>query len=243
MIGLKYRDYMKIKFAAILSLLVICSLCACGLPVKRSAIIGDMIYPAQVPASFEVMIVCKTSENQNDLTCNWSCDNGTIKGTGNTVIWAAPGVTGRYDIGVRLIDKSGNEEKRTINIEVVNFGRTEVDTSTDIALKFPLFGSNSVSEQYCISPATTLEISAADPWKNFSKYTYRWSHDGGKMSGPGIKDGTADKIGWTSPGVGGNYTVKLLKTGEYGDIAIGHVFVYVKNPGCCNSSGPCRITR
>jgi hypothetical protein len=218
--------------------LLIFAACLCSCVMPGPHLIQDIICPQQVPASFEAMVVCKTNGSSNDLSYKWYCDNGTIKGTGNTVIWVAPGITGRYGVGVIVTDKSGNEEKRTINIDVVSFGKKDIDIGANIDLKFPLSGNNVVSEQFCTYPTNTLEISSSIPGNIYSKYSYTWSSNGGKMMGPGIKDGTADKVGWTAPGVAGNYTVKVIATDGSGNLSIGHVYVQVKAPHCCEIA-PC----
>jgi hypothetical protein len=92
-----------------------------------------------------------------------------------------------------------------------------------------------------MNPATTLEISSSSPWSAIAGYKYNWSDNGGKITAPGLKEGAAGKIGWTSPGVSGNYTVKLIATDKQGNISLGHVYVYVKAPHCTDG-GPCKAS-
>jgi hypothetical protein len=222
---------MKTRLTALL-LIVILSLPACRLPVNHG-VIADIIYPQRVPVSFEAMVICLVKGNEKDVGYVWSCDNGTIIGSGTKVIWVAPGIAGRYDVEVKLTDKSGNEEERSVSIDVVSFSKKDVDIGADIELKFPSYGNNIVCEQFCTYPTNTLEISLLNLRKIDGNLSYYWSSNGGKMMGAGIKEGTAEKIGWTAPGVAGNYTVKVTATDAAGNISVGHVYVLVKAPHCC----------
>jgi hypothetical protein len=218
------------KYVTIISLLVmICCLAGCAF-AGGHGMAGSIIYPKRVPASFETMILCKVAY-RDDISFQWSCDNGTINGDGSTVTWVAPGATGRCNINLELVDKTGNEERHAIAIDVVDFAKNVVDSDTNIAFRFPIWGDAFIAEQFCINPATTLEISVDDPLSIRNKYS--WSSNGGKMMGQGIKDNTAKIVGWTSPGVAGNYTVEVMATDRLGDVQVGHLFVYVKAPSCC----------
>jgi hypothetical protein len=216
-----------------LFLIVIFSLPGCRLPVNQGTLIGDIIYPQSVPVSFEALVICKVKGSEKDVGYAWSCDNGTIIGSGSKVIWVAPAAAGLYDVKIKLTDKSGNEEERSVSIDVVSFSKKDIDIGADIGLKFPSTGNKVVCEQFCTYPTNTLEISLLNLHNIDGLYSYNWSSNGGKMMGAGIKEGTAEKVGWTAPGMAGNYTVRVTATDVAGNISVGQVYVCVKAPHCC----------
>lgn len=226
----------SVKFIAVLCLLLsIVPMPACRYVFNSTGVISDVVYSEKVPASFETMIICQVEGNEKDHNFRWACDNGTIKGMGSTVIWVSPSVPGLYNVNIELIDGSGYiTDRRVINIEVVDFVKTDLDTSTGVELQFPLSGKSIAGEQFCISPMTTMEIFTVLPWSAFTSYKYSWSDNGGKMTAEGLKEGIADTIGWTSPGGSGKYTVKLVASDQRGNLSLGQVYIYVKNPHCCD---------
>ncbi|MCX6002607.1 MAG: hypothetical protein NTY79_08815, partial [Chloroflexi bacterium] len=75
----------------------------------------------------------------------------------------------------------------------------------------------------------------------FQQYKYQWSCNGGKIQGTGVKDGTASRIGWISPGIPGYYTVFAMITDSVGNTSVGCVYFNVVNPACCGGNGTCGV--
>ncbi|MCX6001839.1 MAG: hypothetical protein NTY79_04835 [Chloroflexi bacterium] len=61
------------------------------------------------------------------------------------------------------------------------------------------------------------------------------------MQGNNIKDGSASKIGWISPGVPGFYTVTAKISDNWGNLYVGSVYFNVINPACCGGNGTCGV--
>jgi len=211
---------------------------------ERAPVIRDLLYPAEMPASFDTTLICRTADpGDNKLQLVWSSENGMIRGDGESIVWTAPDVYQIYKIDVKAINISEQEVISHAAIDVVPFYPTQIDPDPEINLALPLFGSSAVYEQSLVGPLTAAEIACDVPFSNIKNYKYEWSCNGGKMIGSGIEDGTASKIGWVSPGVPGNYTVVLKAIDNWGDITVGCIYFKVKNPACCDNPGNGNVCR
>jgi hypothetical protein len=228
----KYLAYIT-KFYVGLPIVVI-SLLSCAPPQNQPPIINGLLYAAEVPASFDTVLICRVANPGNDkLRFQWSSENGTMRGEGESITWNAPATPETYKIDVKVNNTSGKETSSKASMNVLPFYRTVIDPDPEINLKLPLFGSGTVSELSLVGPLTTSEINCDAPFINIKKYSYIWSCNGGKIVGTGVKDGSASKIGWVSPGVSGYYTVIVKITDNWGNLYIGSVYSNVVNPSCC----------
>jgi hypothetical protein len=215
--------------------IVLVSLLSCTPEQDQAPVIMELLYPAEVPAFFDTVLMIRASDpGDNKMQLKWSAENGTIRGEGDSITWNTPPEYGTYKIYVKAINASGHESLSQASIDVVPFYRTQVDTDPEINLELPIIGSGMVGEQSLVGPLTNAEISCEEPISNIKNYKYLWSCNGGKMQGTGLKDGTASKIGWVSPGVPGNYTVMVKAIDSWGNITVGSVYFQVKNPACCD---------
>jgi len=228
----KHLAYTK-KFCIGLPI-VILSLLSCAPMQDQSPVISELLYPAEVPAAFDTVLISRaTNSGNNRLQLKWSSENGTIRGEGESITWNAPAVYGTYKICVEAINAAGLETISQASIDVVPFYRTQIDPDPEINLRLPVFGNSMVGEQSLVRPLTNAEISCDVPFPDITNYKYEWYCNGGKTLGAGLKDGTAAKIGWISPGVPGNYTVTVMARDSWGNITVGCVYFQVKNPDCC----------
>jgi hypothetical protein len=222
------------KSFILLAGLLVVPLFGCTLPVGQTAIVESVIYPRQVPASFEAIIVYRTIDaGDTPVSYKWSCDNGTIKGEGRSVVWVTPDIPGIYTVAVKATIAGGREVDSRVNIGVVPFIKNDIDINPSVVMQIPSANNETFSEQVCTDRLITVPIDCPVARSDSSKYTFAWSCNGGKLLAPGLKERTASKVGWTSPGVGGNYTVKVLITDSQDNISVGHVFINVKTPRCC----------
>ncbi|MCX6006154.1 MAG: hypothetical protein NTZ34_02695 [Chloroflexi bacterium] len=65
-----------------------------------------------------------------------------------------------------------------------------------------------------------------------NQLTYTWSANSGKITGKGVMEGTADRIGWTAPGVQSDSTIDVKVKDGQGRQAIGQVNIHVF---CCGN--------
>ena len=217
--------------------IVLLSLLSCVQPQDHAPVVSELLYPAEVPASFDTVLICRVANPGNDeLRFQWSAENGTLRGEGESITWTAPDMPATYIIDVKVNNTSGKETSSQAGMNVLPFYRTVIDPDPEINLKFPLIGSSAVSELSLVRPLTTSEINCDAPLVDIKKYIYIWSCNGGKIEGTGVKDGTASKIGWVAPGVPGYYTVTVKITDNWGNLYTGSVYFNVVNPSCCGSN-------
>jgi len=213
---------------------VLISLLSCAPPQNQAPVNHELLYQAEVPASFDTVLICRVADPGNDkLRFRWSSENGTMRGEGESITWTAPATCGTYKIEARVINMSGLETANEASMIVLPFYRTVIDPDPEINLKLPLIGSGAVSELSLVRPLTTSEINCEAPFIDIKNYKYAWSCNGGKMQGTGVKDGSASKIGWVAPGVAGYYTVTVKITDNWGNLYTGSVYFNVVNPSCC----------
>ena len=236
----KYPAYIT-KFYIGLPIVVL-GLLSCTPQQNQAPVITALLYPAEVPASFDTVLICRVANPGNDeLRFQWSAENGTLRGEGESITWTAPSAPEIYKIDVKVNNTSGLETSSKADMNVLPFYRTVVDPDPEINLKLPLFGSGAVSELSLVRPLTTSEINCDAPLIDFKKYKYIWSCNGGKIEGTGVKDGAASKIGWVAPGVPGYYTVTVKITDNWGNLYIGSVYFNVVNPSCGSGNGACGV--
>lgn len=215
---------------------------ACASPDTKSLLIKGIVHAQEVFASFETPLSYQpAATDNNQLKYSWSAEDGTIIGEGRNVRWIAPAVPGKYDVRVKVIDSTGNEDFNRISIKVEPFTDADIKLSPDIVLNLTPGASSFYSERVTMRPATTAEISCMIPGNNQTSIKYYWSCNGGKLVGKGLKEGAADKIGWTSPGIGGNYTIHLTAVDNQGNCSRACVYVYIKMPYCGENGEPCKI--
>jgi hypothetical protein len=229
-----YKYTIRLRYFYIGLLVILLSLLSCTPGQDQAPVINELIYQAEVPASFDTVLICRVVDPGNDeLRYRWSSENGTIRGEGESITWNAPDMPEKYEIDVMVNNTSGKETSSKASINVLPFYRTVIDPDPEINLKLPLFGSGAVSELSLVRPLTTSEINCDAPFIDIKKYKYIWSCNGGKIEGTGVEDGAASKIGWVAPGVPGYYTVAVKITDNWGNVTLGSVYCQVKNPACC----------
>ena len=231
------NNLLKYWLAILFAILPILS---CSAFQNQRPVIKDIIYAREVPASFETLLICRADDGGSGrLEFEWTADNGTIKGGGESITWVAPDVPGIYKIGVKITDAKGMDNTGSVNIKVVPFNREFIDITPDVSMKIPIWSNDLTSAQQLVNPLTTADIECLAPLATIDKYTYTWSCNGGKMNGTGIEDGSAFKIGWVSPGVPGCYTVMVKVADDFGNLYAGSVYFNVINPSCCGGNGTC----
>ncbi len=214
--------------------IVVLSLLSCVQPQDQAPVIMELLYPAEVPASFDTALISRAADpGNNKLVFKWSTENGTLRGEGESTTWTAPAIYGTYKIDVKAVNASGLETLSRTSMNVVPFYRTQVDPDPEINLELPVLGNSMIGKQSLVYPLTTSEIICDAPFPDIKKYKYIWSCNGGKFQGTGINDSTASKIGWVAPGVPGNYTVMVKAIDNWGNITVGSTYFQVKNPACC----------
>jgi hypothetical protein len=196
-------------------------------------VIKEIIYTKEVPVSFDTMLICTTNESDtNSVSFTWFSDNGTIKGDGERIVWQAPDAPGIYKVGIKATDADGKEEISSVYVNVVPAICEVIEFNPIISLDFPIPENDFILDQWAMRPITVAEIECHVPLTGSNLYKYNWKCNGGKMTGTDIKEGKASRIGWTSPGNPGYYTVMVTISGDRGNFYTRSVYFDVINPGC-----------
>jgi hypothetical protein len=164
----------------------------------------------------------------NPLTYTWSAEKGTIKGEGQKVIWVPPGEVGEYQITVKVTNGKGGEASFSQRFAVVNPEPPPVDNTVYLKLTPP--ATNVATATGRVRALFTSEIQCVIPDRDLSEFTYTWAANAGKLIADGLHEGKASRVGWLSPGQGGEYVVGVLVTDKAGNKAIGEVTFEVL---CC----------
>jgi hypothetical protein len=168
-------------------------------PQNQSPVIYSVTAEKEALASTESQVTCEATDPDGDiLSYWWSADGGTIKGQSSNVTWTAPDIAGAYTIKVTVTDGKGGQATGSAIITVTskpNHPPTIVRLTRD---GIQQNGKNRLR----IWRTTTIECVAEDP--DGDKLNFIWSATGGKIQGEG------NKVGWTAPGVAGDYTVTVI---------------------------------
>jgi hypothetical protein len=145
---------------------------------------------AEIIKGNSVNIYCTASDADNDaLTYSWQAENGAISGSGNKIIYTAPGTEGEYDIVCIVSDGKGGTAGDTISIKVVT-----LINNPPVINKIKAYPRK-------IGPGDTtwVSINAFDPDGDTLFYSVKAAY--GNLS---FKDSIAS---WTAPDIPGNYYV------------------------------------
>jgi len=199
--------------------------------LNSAPVAGTILGAREWKPSSEGNLTCTaTDPDEDNLNYIWSAENGTIKGEGNQVVWVAPDSTGDYTVSVHVTDGKGGEATASNRFKVVTnpYGNDSPDMTIYLNVTVP---SGSVIQEFRrVRTWTTSEIQCNVQNIDAGEVTYRWSSPVGKLSGNGISDGKASRVGWVAPGVASKYTVDVTVTDKEGNESKGKVTFEVL---CC----------
>jgi hypothetical protein len=170
-------------------------------PPNQPPSINSLTAEKEVSTLSESQIVCEAYDADGDvLSYQWSADGGTIKGEGSSVAWVAPDTASNYTVTIVVTDGKGGEAIDSTTIAVI-----DKPNNAPIITGLTIDGSPPVEENRIRQWTTkTIQCTAQDP--DGDNLSYLWRATGGKITGEG------NTVGWTSPGVNGEYTVTVIVT-------------------------------
>jgi Bacterial Ig domain len=153
----------------------------------------------EVPTSSEVQIVAQASDPDGDtLTYQWSTTGGIFSGEGSTIIWTAPAVSDNYTVTVTVSDDKGGTASKSMTIAAIY-----MPNHPPVVTGMTIDGAPPTNENPARQWVTkTIHCIASDP--DGDQLSYMWRASGGKITGEG------STVGWTSPGINGEYTVTVI---------------------------------
>ena len=149
--------------------------------------------------------------DSGQITYTWSTDDGSISGSGATVMFHAPSNTGNPNIRLIASDAEGNQDTAFLQVSVV----PEINYP-------PVITAIQKSVAY-LAPSETLQLNciAADP--NNDPLTYTWTGTGGAITGNG------SNVNWTAPATEGIFQITAKVTDDQGLSAQSTTNILVKN--------------
>ena len=199
---------------------------------NNAPVIENLTYAKDVFSNSENEMICRASDADGDnLTYQWTCEAGSIKGDGMNVLWMPPGKLGTYSVNVVIFDSRGGEAKETINIRVLTNADGTATPTIDLSLKLGEAQPVVIDKQRA-RIWTTTDIVCAVENAGGHELTYTWSANGGKITGKGVQEGKANRIGWTAPGVQTDSVIDVKIADEQGREAKGQVNIHVF---CCGN--------
>ena len=216
------------------TLITLCSGLSCSAPVSapapqanRQPVIQQITGSSDWFPQTEGKFTCTASDPDGDrLFYKWTADNGTISGDGATVTWMSPAATGKYSITVMVSDGKGGEASKVQEARVnVNADGT-VSSDAPVILKMSLPSREVVTGDKRVRIWTASSVECFVEGADAKNLKYTWSAASGKLQagkGMNLSDGTASRVNWISPGVGGDFTVDVVVTDGSGNEAKGAV--------------------
>ena len=179
----------------------------------------------QVGPSRIYQIKCDAGDTDGDsLRYEWSATGGNISGTGPLVTWAAPEALGVYGIKIKVIDDLGGESTSSLDISVAHNNPPIVER-LNVTPQEPRYlkeysGGYRILQGY----GCEIECIASDP--EGDELSYKWSANGGSISGEGWK------VTWTPPREGREVTVTVMVSDSSGGVATKSIPFKVETCSC-----------
>jgi len=168
-------------------------------PPNQPPIISSLTAEKEVNSLSESQIICEATDADGDiLSYQWSADGGTIKSEGSIITWVAPDTAGNYTVKVTVTDGNGGEANNSTTIAVID-KPNQPPTITSLTRDGKLPDEDNRIRQWT---TVTIQCNSEDP--DGDELSYMWRATGGKITGEG------NTVGWTSPGVNGDYTITVV---------------------------------
>jgi hypothetical protein len=173
-------------------------------------------------------------EDGDELQYEWVVDGGEISGTGQSVIWKAPDITGLYQIKGIANDGFGKEDVRIISISVSQNPPPEI-VEVRVTPAEPAYYREE-NGRYIIlrDRQCTIECVVADAYEGL---TYEWSDGEDTYTAPDCCGKTAfsgegSTITWTAPGKATDVIISVYVYDELGNAASRNLSFKVESCSC-----------
>ncbi|MCC6410354.1 MAG: T9SS type A sorting domain-containing protein [Saprospiraceae bacterium] len=166
--------------------------------------------PLEIGDSTAVYATVEDTDSGN-ITYTWSVTSGAINGTGATVNYLPPAVSGNPEIKLIATDPEGNADTATLLLSVV----PEINDAPQIVSieKNPAY----------VAPGGVVQLTCVATDANNDPLNYVWSAASGLLSGSG------SSVTWTAPVTQGIYTISVVVSDDEGLTAQTTTTVLVKN--------------
>lgn len=198
-------------------------------PDPKPPVIKDILGPKEAAVSSKTQFTCwAVDPDGRKMTYEWTAEAGTITANGaKEGYWDTPAKPGAYKISVKVTNDAGLTDNMSKTFEVVPMPETHKYVDNTIYLKLPMPGSAPVRVE-ARSPVTSIvEIQCIVEGRDSSQLKFIWTAPISRLSGNGLAEGKASRVGWIAPGTPGQYAVSVTVTDESGSEAKGEVTIDV----------------
>jgi hypothetical protein len=175
----------------------------------------------------EGQFACIASDPDGDnLTYKWAADNGTVSGSGAIMTWVSPSVMGKYKITVTVSDGKGGEATAVQEARVIINADGSVSADAPVVLQMAFPSKEVVTGAKRVRIWTASPVECLVEGSDAKNLKFTWSAASGRLQaakGMNLTDGTASRVNWIAPGVGGDFTVDVVVTDGRGNEAKGTV--------------------
>jgi len=210
----------------------LCITASCAAPApppqaNRAPVIRQIIGFSEWSPQTEGQLTCIALDEDGDLLeYTWIADNGTVSGNGTTITWTSPATMGKYNVTVTVSDDKGGQATAVHEVKVIINADGSAGVDAPVVLKMSLPSRDVVtgSKRMRIWTASLIECIIEDA--EAKDLRFKWSAASGKLqaaAGTSLNEGTAGKVSWIAPGVGGDFKVDVLVTDGSGNEARGTV--------------------
>ncbi|MFA5064483.1 MAG: PKD domain-containing protein [Dehalococcoidia bacterium] len=227
-----FTKNVQLATVLIAALVAPCIIASCAAPaptsqVNRAPVIQRIIGASEWAPEAEGQFSCIATDEDGDvLTYKWIADNGTVTGNGATVTWISPATMGKYDITVTVSDDKGGQATAVHEVKVIVNADGSASVDAPVVLKMSLPSQEVVTAAKRMRIWTASAIECVIEGAEAQDLRFKWSATSGKLqaaAGMNINDGTASKVNWIAPGVGGDFKVDVIVSDSSGNEAKGTV--------------------
>lgn len=190
--------------------------------------IKDILGPDEAAVSENTSFVCWAIDPDNrNLTYEWSVSSGSVSGTDRNGTWWTPEKPGTYTITCKVTNDAGLETVKSKDFVISALPETHKFEDKTIYLKLNLPSNDLVTVSTTCAVNTILEIQCNVAGSEADLLTYQWNAPIGKISGNGLAEGKADRLGWIAPGTPGQYKIAVTVSDKLDRSARGEVTINV----------------
>lgn len=194
-------------------------------PEPKPPVVKDILGPKEAAVSSKTQYTCwAVDPDGRKMTYEWTVEAGTIMADGKKeAFWSTPDKPGTYKISVKVTNDAGLTDSMSKSFAVIMLPETHKYTDSTIYLNLQMPNSTPVRVEARYLVTSIAEIQCNVEGRDSSQLKFKWEAPIGKLSGNGLAEGRASRVGWIAPGTPGQYRVSVTVTDQAGSEARGEV--------------------
>lgn len=194
-------------------------------PEPKPPVLKDILGPKEAAVNSKTQYTgWAIDPDGRKLTYEWTVEAGTITADGKKeAYWDTPDKPGTYKISVKVTNDAGLSASMSKAFEVVPLPETHKYVDNTIYIKLQMPSATPVRVEARCQVTNIAEIQCNVEGRDPSQFKFKWEAPISKLSGNGLAEGKADRVGWIAPGTPGQYKVSVTVTDQSGSEARGEV--------------------